>query len=319
MKKSLIAFAVLLTLGAFTWADEILHKLGLSEQTARYYIMADLTGSFSSGFEEGVGEDGGSYMEQRNFRLPSLRNLKTIVSGDKVGLARDACAYVKLYLSSKEFAEEYQKKREACRPTSEPWRPDAATLQQQKDGLKEMEKAVAEMKKGKQMSADMIKQMEDGIVMQRKQIEESEDPTPNKTKWEKDFPADPALLVKRRLEEYLKLSETVDFKATLTSGKKFVNPEYEKKSLKWKAIYRAGSEVNGVVRNFASGWLKDGIKIGSTTMPVEKESSSIKATEKRENNVEQEKEKPSTVEEAKSTEKKGGLKSLKNKAKGLLN
>jgi hypothetical protein len=67
------------------------------------------------------------------------------------------------------------------------------------------------------------------------------------------------LAVKTRLNEYLELHATVDFNARLTgtgSNQKFVNPAYEKKSLKWKAIYRAGKDVNDVAAAFAKDWLK---------------------------------------------------------------
>ena len=313
MKRSLLAIIALMTFTAFTLAEEILQKLGLSEDSARYSILANLTGNFSSGFQEGVGEDEGGFMEMKTFRLPYLKNLKSVVNGDKIQLAKDACTYVKMYVSSKEFLEDYRQKREACKPTSEPWRPDAATIKAQKDGLAEMEKAVAEMKKSNQMTPEMIKQVEEGIIQQRKQIEESEDPTPNKTKWEKDFPEDPSILVKRRLEEFIRLSETVDFKATLTAAKKFTNPVYEKKSYKWKAIFRAGSEVNAVAKNFASTWLKEGIKMGSASMPVTE--GSIGGNDE----GKQEVEKKEVKNEVRSAEKKGGLKSLKNKAKGILN
>ena len=89
--------------------------------------------------------------------------------------------------------------------------------------------------------------------------EASKKPFPNKEIWEKTYPADPALLIKKRLQEYLTLAATVDFKATLTgSGKKqvFTNSAYEKKSLKWKAIYRVGKEVNDVVTAFVKEWMK---------------------------------------------------------------
>ena len=87
-------------------------------------------------------------------------------------------------------------------------------------------------------------------------------PTPNKTLWEKVYPEDPELMVKNRLNEYLALSKTVNFDAELKqvgSKKKFVNPQYENKSLKWKAIYRAGKDANSVATTFAKEWLKGDI------------------------------------------------------------
>jgi hypothetical protein len=108
------------------------------------------------------------------------------------------------------------------------------------------------------------------VAEQQKQLDENEKritalteaakkPFPGKEGWEKMYPADPAVVVKKRLQEYIQLVATVDFTAKLSgSGKKqtFVNPAYEKKSLKWKAIYRAGKEVNDAVTAFVKDWLK---------------------------------------------------------------
>ncbi|MCH5717736.1 hypothetical protein [Niabella hibiscisoli] len=72
------------------------------------------------------------------------------------------------------------------------------------------------------------------------------------------YPADPAVMVKKRLQEYLALVATVDFKAEITgsgSSRTFVNPAYEAKPVKWKVIYRAGKEVNDVVTGFVKQWL----------------------------------------------------------------
>ena len=75
------------------------------------------------------------------------------------------------------------------------------------------------------------------------------------------YPEDPSVAVKARLNEYLHILATVDFSAKLAGtnkrNMKFVNPEYEQKSLKWKAIYRAGKDVNDVASSFAREWLKE--------------------------------------------------------------
>lgn len=77
----------------------------------------------------------------------------------------------------------------------------------------------------------------------------------------KIYPEDPAIIVKTRLNEYLQLLATVDFDAQLTgttkNNRKFVKPAYENQSLKWKAIYRAGKDVNEVASAFAKEWLKE--------------------------------------------------------------
>jgi hypothetical protein len=92
-------------------------------------------------------------------------------------------------------------------------------------------------------------------------MEAAKKPFQGKEVWEGKFPEDPSLIVKKRLEEYLALVRTVDFEAQLSAPdaykvRKFVNPAYEKKSMQWKALYRAGKEVNLEVTKFVNDWLK---------------------------------------------------------------
>ena len=107
------------------------------------------------------------------------------------------------------------------------------------------------------------KKTKDALQLQIDQMKQvlaaGNDPTPNKTKWEKEYPENVNVLLKRRLQQYLDLVTKVDFNATLVpKGRKmiFANPEYEKKSAEWKACFRAGKEVNAVVSDFARDWMK---------------------------------------------------------------
>ena len=104
----------------------------------------------------------------------------------------------------------------------------------------------------------------------RKQLETEKDPHPNKSKWEKEYPASPTALIRKKLEEAVSIIESVDFDATTTVNKYgkriFDNPEYEKKSKKWKACYRAGKELCDEVKLFIKNWLKEGIKTGTGKM-----------------------------------------------------
>jgi hypothetical protein len=255
---------------AFKAADNIISQLGIGDDTANWYIQHNIVGSFSSSsqVEEDRGTAGNSagsiYEQLSHFRLPYCRELPAIIAGDKAAAASKLCTYVKDYVSGPAFKAEYEKEREAAKPTSEPYRPDSATLQAQKDAIKQMEDLIPVYKNTAGVPASSITEMEKGIQQMKKDMAASEDPTPNKTKWMKQYPQNPELLVKARLQEYISLVATVDFSAKLTgTGKnqKFVNPEYEKKSLKWKAIYRAGKETNTVVTAFVKDWLKTGVHI----------------------------------------------------------
>ena len=78
----------------------------------------------------------------------------------------------------------------------------------------------------------------------------------NKSEDEKKIPADPQEMIKKRLQEFLALSATVDFEARL-NGTVFANPEYESKSDQWKMCYRAGKPVIDAAREEAEAWLKE--------------------------------------------------------------
>ncbi|HPG10976.1 MAG TPA: hypothetical protein PLU37_05555 [Chitinophagaceae bacterium] len=264
-------------LASFKIADDILSRLGLQQEYAQKMILNNLVGNFSNGPMDNVQEDGATndvYQQTKFFQLPYIPRpkLTTLLNGDKTGAAKELCGYIKRYLNSNEFITRYNTARESAKPTSEPYRMDAATIESMQNGVKEQEKSIADMKKNKTISASIIAQMEKSVADQKRYLAEQSDPTPNKTKWEKMYPADPAITVKARLQEYLNVAATVDFAAKLTVpdkyGKvKFVNPDYEKKSLKWKAIFRSGKEVTDTVTSFVKEWLKgEIISIEKTSM-----------------------------------------------------
>lgn len=308
---------------AFKMVDDIINRIGITHSTAQNHIMNNLLGDFEqrpvdvSIVEDGSGNPANVYNQLKSFKLPYLRQqMPKLIAGDKAGMAKELCAYVKEYVSSQEFADKYAKIKEQTKPTSEPYRMDAAQMAQSKKDLKEMENNLAKMKAQK-MQAQYIKQMEDGIANFKKTIAENQDPTPNKTKWEYMYPEDPAVLVKRRLQEYLTLSATVDFNAPLAEAdkygrKKFIKPEHESKSLKWKAIYRAGKEVNDVVTAFVKEWLKGEIIAKEKgTMANYKDTKSPGSSSGNSNNATPASNTEPAVEKAK--EKKSLFKKLKEK------
>jgi len=271
MRKSKLVFPVIIILTLLTGyrlAEDIISRIGMEHRTARHYILSNLVGSFEAGPMEENNEDGGSdadaYNQMKSFRIPYARLLPAVIKGDKAGAARELCAYIKMYVNSTDFMDDYNKRREAAKPTSEPWRPDADMIQSQRKSVKEMDKQLADLKKQKGISPDIIAAYEKGLQDQKKNLAEWEDPHPNQTRWEKHYPADPAPLVKQQLHDYLALVASVDFDAALTAPDKykkvkFVNPAYEKQSLKWKACFRAGKEVNEIITTFVKEWLKGDI------------------------------------------------------------
>lgn len=108
--------------------------------------------------------------------------------------------------------------------------------------------------RNKQINPDAKTKM--GIPKLGKIIENKIDNTLDKTENEKKYPSNPDELVKKRLEDFLAISATVDFHAQL-NGREFVNPEYRKKSPQWKMCYRAGEHVVQVAREEAQQWLNE--------------------------------------------------------------
>jgi hypothetical protein len=261
MKKKWIiifAFATSFILTAFKIANDIITRLGMQQQNAQWHIIRNFIGRFYNGpMELGV-EDGPAnsvYKQLQSFRIPSAKLLPSIISGDKAGAAKELSEYVKKYVNSTEFAEEYIKLREDAMPLTE-------------QGM-----SFASFKRNSEIFRINIKNYQTDtkyVAEQQKRLDENEKkiaalqeaakkPFPGKDAWIKLYPQDPAVMIKARLQEYLQVVATVDFNAKLTgTGKKqtFVNPVFEKKSLKWKAIYRAGKEVNDVVTQFVKEWLK---------------------------------------------------------------
>lgn len=264
MKTKWAVLSGVFLLTAFGLADDIIAKLGLQSSVARQYILSNIAGDFSNEpiSEGGETDSNDAYAQLKEFRFPYTKQLPAIIQGDKVTAAKELCAYVKTYCTGDEFAEMYRKKREAAKPVSEPWRPDAEQLKAQQESVEELGKQLAELKKNKQIPASALNAMEKTYGDAKKQVEDSKDPTPNKTLWEKKYPADVKIAVRNRLKEYLEIAATVDFSAQLTppdkyGRKKFINPAYEKQTLKWKSIFRAGKEVNVAVTAFIQGWLKE--------------------------------------------------------------
>jgi hypothetical protein len=118
--------------------------------------------------------------------------------------------------------------------------------------VKQMEEQNAKIDKDAQMQA-MLRQ---GIEMQRandtKAYEQSVQQHDTR------FPADPRVLIARRLQEFLDLSKDVDFGAKLVPAgakQRFADARYEEKPDQWKLCYRAGREAVTAAREAAQGWL----------------------------------------------------------------
>ena len=75
-----------------------------------------------------------------------------------------------------------------------------------------------------------------------------------------EYPEDPKVLLKKRLQQILDITADVDYSAQLKEAngtKYFVNPVYEKKPLEWKLAFRSGKAATDAVRSAAQQWLKE--------------------------------------------------------------
>lgn len=245
---------------AFVAIKDVINNLGIKHSNAQSYILKNLVGNFDV---EPIGSDpvedeGGSTSDAqlKSFKIPYMRNLKSMLAGDRAAVAQEVCNYVREYVNSEEFKEAYTELRAKTKPVTEPPRLSAAEIKNIEKSLIDGEKALTQA--AAYMTKQQLAEAKKAITEQKLQIQQQKDPTPNKTQWEKMYPADPAVMVKRRLQEYLALAATVDFKAAITgsgSSRTFVNPAYEAKPVKWKVIYRAGKDVNDVVTVFVKQWL----------------------------------------------------------------
>ena len=260
MKTRTILGLVILFIGitAYRMVDDVLARLGMQQSNAQYSIIRMVIGRFGTGpMETGV-EDGPAnsiYKQKQAFRLPYVPQLAAVIAGDKTGIAKDLCEYVRKYINSEEFIAEYERLREEAMPL----RQDGMTLSNLKQSKEVFETNIRNYKSDTKYVAEQQKKLDENQVKLDAILEAAKKNFPGKAEWEQAYPTDPAILVKKRLQEYLALVPTVDFNATLTgkgSRQTFVNPVYEKKSLKWKAIFRAGKEVNDVVTAFVKEWLK---------------------------------------------------------------
>jgi hypothetical protein len=151
---------------------------------------------------------------------PYSFNPKHIAGGNRAALVRQLGAFMKDYVQSSEMKEAWMEYRASMAP------PD----------LKAYEAVTT-----------LSPEQEQEIERQRKEFD-------------REYPEDPRLLVKTRLQEFLDLTADIDFNARLVNrnGRMvFENPDYESRDANWKKCFRAGKETIAAARDFAQQWLKE--------------------------------------------------------------
>jgi hypothetical protein len=237
-----------------------LSSLGVTDAWAK----GEIVGALSSGYVN-------VYQAAKAFKpaAPSAR----------ASMVTAAFAWAKAYTESAAFKADYDRQRQADTPAPPKFKGTvddelAAQKAEQRKSIEEMKKNIAQMPANMrpQMEAtvketeaqfakmdgdpQMQKMLRQGIEMQRAGDQKAYEDRVQAH--EKRLPADPRTLIARRLQEFLTLSQDVDFAAKLVpSGNrmKFADPKYEGQRPEWKLCYRVGKEATSAARSAAQAWL----------------------------------------------------------------
>jgi hypothetical protein len=245
-------------------ADDIWKQLGISKTEGTNSIRE----SFLSDYLQ--------YYQAKNF--------KNIVSGDREAVTKDLLEYTKQYINGPEFKKAYENYRVGLKPREPEYKKERTKEEVQKEEVAKLQKTIKDNEETiKTLTGDVKKGFEQAVVEQKKMLKDYQDPknqmwefmaqadvNENKykreqfkrdmEKWEKDLPANPSILVKQRLEKFMKETADIDYNAELKdryNKKVFVKPEYERKSREWKMGFRAGKNVTETARAFIQKWLSE--------------------------------------------------------------
>ncbi|MGZ8544214.1 MAG: hypothetical protein ACXWV0_02915 [Flavisolibacter sp.] len=258
----MITSSVMVAFKAKSMYADIWQQLGVSKNKGEENIKA----SFLNGY----------------FHYYGAEKAKHIISGNRAAIAKDLMEYTKQQINSAAFKKEYDQMRSEAKPEA-PTEQLITKEEMRKKSIAEIEKSITELEKSVKISPDMAKALQPVLDMQKLTLKDYKDPKSQTidllysgevyqhesrirsfeerlAEWEKDYPVDYRIVVKERLEHFIKLAKSVDFNAelkTVRDKKKFVNSAYENKPDEWKQIFRAGKEVIAPAISFAEQWVKE--------------------------------------------------------------
>jgi len=245
-----------ITLTAFAFTDGILKKLELSEKEAQKAIF----GNFTEG----------------NLYFPSTKAIKNYALGKREEAVLELGTYIRNYVQSPEFTQQYQEARLANKPQGPAEGEDLI-----KNRITEVEEEIKRAEEDlKKQTGDMRKLYELSLSQLKQELKALKDPKDPRHKdylenlggsesdnenyqeqladFEKNYPPTVKQLVKLRLQQFLDLTQNIDFNAKLIdkNGKKiFADPTLEAKDALWKRCFRAGPESIKAARRFAQEWM----------------------------------------------------------------
>lgn len=225
-------------------------------------------------------EIAGSFIHGNVSAYPSRKAYNAASPAVRAAFVRNVLNFVKAYTESAAFQADYAKQRAAAKPSQAASKgsPDeqlAKYFADQRQSVANMKKSVAQMPPDmqKQMT-ETVKQMEASIDQQQKDPKmmamlkqqfamsaagDQNNHQKELAAYDQKYPADPRVLIAKRLREFLDLAKDVRFDAKLVPAgggqMRFADPQYEAKSDQWKLCYRAGKEPVEAARAFAQEWL----------------------------------------------------------------
>jgi hypothetical protein len=209
----------------------------------------------------------------------ATKAFKSAAPSARASMVTAAFAWARAYTESPAFKADYDRQRQADTPQPPKVKGTvddelAAQRAERKKNLEDTKKNMAQMPANlrpqmeaalKEMEAQNAKMDSDPqmVSLQRQMIEaqRAEDKKAYDQRvlaHEKRFPADPRALIARRLQEFLTVSQDVDFAAKLVpagSRMKFADRKYEEQRPEWKLCYRAGKDATAAARQAAQSWL----------------------------------------------------------------
>lgn len=242
-------------------AENFLKQLGLSQAIAEEKISSTMLGG--------------------SFDTYGIKSLKAIPAASRSAIAKEAMLYSKKYVSSPAYIKKYKELRESNKPTFSPLKTPEEMMQENiAIYRKAMEGTENSLKKA---DATMKPVFEQVLAEGKKQLKEAENPNSKQNlsyrknyegavktnqqnydrqlaNWEQEYPSNHLLFIKPRLEQFMKETEGIDFTATTTlkNGKQiFTDPQFERKSKRWKMAYRAGKDVVETSRELVLQWLSE--------------------------------------------------------------
>jgi len=212
---------------------------------------------------------------------PNRKLYKAASTPARVAFVKEALNWLKSYTESVAFKADYDKQRVEAKPEAPQSKgtPDEQYAKQQAEqrkGIEDMKKNVAKMTpEMQQQMKEVVKQMEAALEQNSKNPQVAEMMKSNYAReaqsdeegykkdlanYEANFPADPKVMIAKRLNEFLEETKGIDYNAQLVSSgggmMRFADQQYESKTDRWKLCYRAGREPTEAARAFAADWLR---------------------------------------------------------------